>query len=331
MPLHDSTYKHWQGEHLGIWRRRGVIAANGLRGAFQGKWLRHIVVLCWGASLIQIALLFFIGQLLVKDSMVVQWLSKLHPTVQNFANSLVLWLESHPEISVRATQNVLFYYFAKRLLILSFVAIALAIPHLITRDLGSNAIIMYASRAVSRFDYLLGKFFALFGLLALTWLGPVLAAWFVGNLLSPKWSFFWHSRGALFNLILYLGITMTILSIVGLAVSALASRERTTVAIWTTWWMVSIPLVVIGAATKPWLRYLSLNFNIDQVGLAIFRIDRDILTVQDNLPFFNQVFRGFERKNPMLLQEPHAFGSVVVILLLVGLSIHLLLRKVKPE
>ena len=63
---------------------------------------------------------------------------------------------------------------------------------LITRDLASNAIIIYASKAVSRGDYLLGKFATAFGLLVLTWLGPVCAAWFVGNLLAPDWRFFWH-------------------------------------------------------------------------------------------------------------------------------------------
>ena len=65
----------------------------------------------------------------------------------------------------------------------------MAIPLLITRDLACNAIVIYSSKAVTRGDYLLGKFATAFGLLALTWLGPVCAAWFVGNLLAPDWTF----------------------------------------------------------------------------------------------------------------------------------------------
>jgi len=29
MPLHDTSYKHWEGVHLGVWQRRLVIARNG--------------------------------------------------------------------------------------------------------------------------------------------------------------------------------------------------------------------------------------------------------------------------------------------------------------
>ena len=89
---------------------------------------------------------------------------------------------------------MLFYYFGIWLMRVSIFALGMAIPLLITRDLASNAIIIYSSKAVTRGDYLLGKFATAFGLLALTWLGPVCAAWFMGNLLAPDWSFFWHSR-----------------------------------------------------------------------------------------------------------------------------------------
>jgi hypothetical protein len=40
MPLHDTSYQHWDGVHLGLWRRRGGLA--------------------------MIALLFFVGQLLFR-------------------------------------------------------------------------------------------------------------------------------------------------------------------------------------------------------------------------------------------------------------------------
>ena len=61
MTLHDTHYKHWEGVHLGIWRRRAVIAANGLRSCLQVKFTRYLVTVCWVASLVQITLLFFLG------------------------------------------------------------------------------------------------------------------------------------------------------------------------------------------------------------------------------------------------------------------------------
>jgi hypothetical protein len=80
---------------------------------------------------------------------------------------------------------------------LSIFALGMALPSLITRDLASNAIVIYSSKAVTRGDYLLGKFCTAFGVMSLTWLGPVCGAWFVGNLLAPDWKFFWHARIAL--------------------------------------------------------------------------------------------------------------------------------------
>src|SRR5258708_3637373 len=173
MPLHDTRYQHWEGLHLGLWRRRLVIAHNGLRACLQLKGMWQMVAACWIAGLVMAMLLFLIGQLLVADSVVVQWAGHLSPDLQGFVQMLTSWLEKHPEVSVRCTQNVLFHYFCAYLTIPSIFALGLIIPLLITRDLASNAIIIYSSKAVSRGDYLLGKFSPAFGLLSLTWLGPV--------------------------------------------------------------------------------------------------------------------------------------------------------------
>ena len=73
MPLHDVNYKHWHGvapRRCGS--RRWAIARNGLAACLQNKWMRNLVVLCWGAGLAAAVFLFLIGQLLVADSVVVQ-------------------------------------------------------------------------------------------------------------------------------------------------------------------------------------------------------------------------------------------------------------------
>src|SRR2546423_325900 len=100
MPLHDTGYQHWEGVHLGLWHRRLVIARNGLRACLQNKWLRHLVVVCLLGGLVMAAILFLVGQLLVADSIVVQWVGNFSE-IQTFARFLTTWLEQHPEISVR--------------------------------------------------------------------------------------------------------------------------------------------------------------------------------------------------------------------------------------
>src|SRR5437016_13952279 len=108
MPLHDISYQHWQGVHLGLAGRQLVIARNGLMACLQNKWMWHLIVLCWIAALVMVGLLFFVGQLFVADRMVVQWLANLNPGLQTFARMLTTWLEQRPDISVWVTQNVLF-------------------------------------------------------------------------------------------------------------------------------------------------------------------------------------------------------------------------------
>jgi ABC-2 type transport system permease protein len=331
MTLHDTQYKHWDGTHLGIWSRRAVIAGNGLKSCLQTKVMRYLVGVCWMASLVQITLLFFVGQLLVADSDVVRWIGHLDSRLQAVGRGLMGWLEQHPEISVRATYDLLFFFFSAYISTFSFVAIALAIPHLITRDLSSNAILVYSSKAVGRFDYLLGKFATVFGLMTLTWLGPVCLAWFFGNLLSTNWHFFWHSRAALGHALVYILSNMAIVSVVALGISAISTKAKVTVSLWVALWVLGNALVPIARQTKPWLKYFSIRFNLDQILLGVFQLQNDLKLAQDNIPFFGDMLRPLRRQNAWALQAPEWGGAIFGLTVLVGLSILVIAKKVKPE
>jgi ABC-2 type transport system permease protein len=332
MPIHDISYKHWDGVHLGLWSRRLVIARNGLTACLRNKWLRHVVVLCWGSALIMTALLFMVGQLLVADSIVVQWVGNFNAGPQSFVRFLTTWLEQHPEISVRTTQNVMFYYFCTYLLLAGIFVLGMAIPMLITRDLASNAIIIYSSKAVSRGDYLLGKFSTAFGLLALSWLGPVCAAWFLGNLLTTDWRFFWHARAALFHVLVFGLSSMTILSLIALGVSAISTKGLSTTAIWYIWWIVGSVVASIAIHTQqPWLQHLSFYYNLDQIALAVFRPGDDITTAQDSIPILGDMLRNIRPQTMSALNTPTIWGAVLWSLLMLGLAALVIRKRVKPE
>jgi hypothetical protein len=331
MPLHDISYQHWDGVHLGLWARRWVIARNGIASCLQNKWLRHLVVVCWVAALVMAALMFLVGQLLVADSIVVKWVGNFNPQLQMFARMLTTWLDSHPDISVRTTQNVMFHYFGTYLMPFSVFALGMAMPVLITRDLASNAIIIYSSKAVSRGDYLLGKFATAFGLITLTWLGPVCAAWFMGNLLGPDWRFFWHARGALIHSLIYGLTSMAVLSILAMGVSAISAREKSTPAFWFMWWIVGAVITPIARQTQPWLRHISFNFNLDQLALYVFRPWSDLSTAQDNIPILGNMLRGIRPETLTAIATPPIWSSLAALLLMVGAAGLVLIKRVKPE
>jgi len=331
MPLHDASYKHWDGVHVGVWGRRMAIARNGLTACLQNKFTRQLVMVCWITSLLASSVLFFVGQLLVADSFVVLWMENLNPQLQAFARLLSTWLEQHPEISVRTTQNVFFYYYSVYLMRFSIFALGMAIPLLITGDLASNAIVIYSSKAVSRGDYLLGKFATAFGLLALTWFGPVFAAWLMGNMLAPDWRFFWHSRVAIGHVFLFGLSSMFFLSLLALGVSSISSKQKTTTALWFIWWILGGVLTPIAMQTKPWLRHLSFNFNLDQIALAVFNIGEDIRLAQDNIPILGEMLRGIRARTMEALTNPPTGGSVIALVLMAGAAMWFIHKKVKPE
>ncbi len=331
MPLHDTHYQHWDGIHLGVWSRRRAIAHNGLTACLRNKWLRHVVVLAWGTVLAMTALLFVVGQLLVADSIVVQWIGNFNPMLQSFAHMLTMWLEQHPEISVHTTQNVLFYFYCTYLMRAGIFILGMAMPLLITRDLASSAIIIYSSKAISRGDYLLGKFATAFGLLVLAWLGPICAAWLLGNLLAPDWKFFWHARAALGHVLLFGLAGTTLLSLLALGVSAISGKEKSTAALWYMWWIVGGVVAPIAQKTQPWLQHLSFNYNLDQLALAIFRPGDSLTLAKENIPILGDMLGRIPDETMSAFNTPTTGGAVGWSLAMIILAALILRQRVKPE
>ncbi|HTA29335.1 MAG TPA: hypothetical protein VK731_02560 [Candidatus Cybelea sp.] len=331
MPLHDAHYQHWDGVHTGIWDRRRVIAQNGLTACLRGKLLRYVVVVSWVSGLVMAALLFFLGQLLVPDSILVRGVSQISPGIRSFIGFMTSWLVDHPEVSVGTTQNVLFYFYAVYSLQTSIVALGMVLPSLITRDLASNAIVIYSSKAMTRGDYLLGKFCTAFGLMALTWLAPVCGAWFIGNLLAPDWSFFWHSRLALLHILMFGLVSLSVLSLLALGVSAVSSREKSTPALWYSWWVLAWAILPIASHTMPWLRHVSFFYDLRQIGVAVFRLGRELRTAQDSIPFVGEMLSRGSQEMRDALNHPTLAGSFLALALM-GLVAGLIIRKrVVPE
>jgi len=325
MSLHDIHYQPWKGRHQGIWRRRAVIAEQGLRACVANRWMRYAVGLSWGLAMTQVAMLFAVGQLLVADSLVVQWAATLRGGAQALVGGLAIWLAEHPEVSVRTAENVLFYAYASFALTVNLVVVMLAIPHLITRDVSSHALLVYTSKALTRWDYLLGKLGTMLGLISLTWLGPACLAWFLGNLLAPEWHFFWHARSALLHTVTFVLGAGSFLALLGLGVSALSSKERNAVGLWLVLWLVGNTLVPIGQKTSSWLQYLSFRYDLQQVAVRIYQPDEDLERLQEEIPVFGEMLRQAFPRRPRFWSEPRV-GPAMLGLGLMGLGAGLLLN-----
>ena len=214
---------------------------------------------------------------------------------------------------------------------ISLIIIALIIPSLISRDLSSKAIIIYSSKAVSRFDYFLGKFFTVFGVLCVAWLLPVCSAWFLGGLLAPDWSFLWHSRVALFKSVAYIVFAASFLSILAMGISAISVKEKSATVIWVVLWVLGNVLSNIGAKTEPWIRHLSFNYNLEQMSLKLFQPRAELTLLQDNVPVVGNMLRGVPVDRFPMFQSPQFTGAMLTCGIMVVLAIIILNWKVKPE
>lgn len=332
MPLHDTHYKKWEGKHRGIWYRRWVIVKNGIRLTLDAKWSRYFIMVSWLAGLVQAAVLFGIGQLLVRDSAVAGLVEETAPNVQTAAKLLVGWLEDHPEISVHSTYNVLFYIFSSINQLSTFFIVFMTLPHLISKDLSSQAILVYSSKALSRWDYLIGKFGVMMGMLTIGWLGPNIMAWCLGNVLAPDWGFFWHSKMALMHTVFFIGTSMVALSIIALGISSISANEKSIGTVWALiWWVGGAFAPLASRLDTPSLQYVSLSLDLKQWCSWVFDLQKDLSLIQDKVQGFGDaLYKAAMSINPNWLTS-NVQGALTGVAILCAVSAYIIWSRVKPE
>ncbi len=275
MTLIEQPYRHWLGEHQGIWARRRVIAQTTLEAWLAAPWIKRTVFGCWTACLGMVALLFILSQFVDSKSALAEWLGQENPSTLLLIGMLEGWLKQDPELVAGVPWALLFGFYSFALFWPTLLVLTMAIPRVISRDLATRAIVIYQAKAVSKWDYLMGKAGALLGLMALTWLGPLVVAWFASNLMAPTWTFFWHTRGALGSLLVFVGFSIVFLTILALGLSSVSAKEKAVTTTWLCVWLLGWGLEGLGSVDSHnegagWLRHLSFRYNLSQVQRRAF-------------------------------------------------------------
>ena len=214
MPLHDVGYRPWQGERLGSGSAIGVIALTGIKLAWTSRWLRRMVFFAWSPALV-FAMSFFAFEQAIDEGRLANMrdaaragrnldgvgmlgtvlADTLGRTPGHAAGTRPVRREGEPpvdpKVDVAETRRVVW----SRLL-LAFMrvpqavllagVIGLVAPALVSRDLRAKAWLVYFTRPVGRFEYILGKAAILGVLVAAITVLPALALWLMGVLVSPS-------------------------------------------------------------------------------------------------------------------------------------------------
>jgi hypothetical protein len=201
---------------------------------------------------------------------------------------------------------------------------------LITRDRASNAMTIYLSRPLTSFDYLIGKFGIVVGVLVVIWTGPLLIAWLLSVLFAPDSVFITYSLVPLGRALLYNLIGLIVLSSIAFGISSLAKSSAHTILLWIGAWIL-VGMVVEFPGLPDWFRYLSFSHGLEQTEIALFEVTEIATRAAAVIPVYGDDIAGGveifkEKVRPVPLGH-----SLAGLAALVVLSSLVFFRRFRPE
>ena len=243
MPIHDQSYRRYGGERRPQDRAWTVIAASGIRTMLAKRK--------------------FLGLLLVA------WLPFVVRAVQMYIAA------NFPQASMLAPTSETFRQFLEQQGLFTFFITIFTGAGLIANDLRANALQIYLSKPLGRFEYIAGKFAVLaFFLLLVTWVPAtmllVIQIVFAGNLAFLKANLF-----LLPAILVATGIETIVLCMVMLALSSLSKSARFVGIMYAGMMFFTHALygVVFVVTRNSKFSWMSLQGNLQHLGDLVFRVE----------------------------------------------------------
>jgi ABC-type transport system involved in multi-copper enzyme maturation permease subunit len=222
MPIFDQGYQHWKGPLAGHAWRWLAVARHGARTQLKSRIVRLVLLLAWLPALALVVALALWGLLEQKVASVLTFLGGILPQA----------VVAEPQEYRSAVWTVAYSYFFKAELICSIFLILVVAPNLISRDLRFNALPLYFSRPLRRFDYFVGKLAVIAFFLAATVVVPALTAYVLGVVFSLDLRVVRDTYRLLWASVLYGGV---IIVSAGTLMLALSSLSRRTIYVGLAW------------------------------------------------------------------------------------------------
>jgi ABC-type transport system involved in multi-copper enzyme maturation permease subunit len=231
MPVFDQGYQHWNGQLSGHTWRWLTIARQGVRVALQNLFLRFFTLMAMFPALLLVAVLVLWG-LLEQNA--------------DFAKPLLMFFHFPPEMvnnpgTFRGIAWTLaFHFFFKVQLFTAMILVLMVGPGLISQDLRFNAIPLYFSRPLLRWDYFLGKLGVIGFFLMLVAVIPALVGYVLGVLLSFKFAVLYDTWHLVPASIAYGLVIVVSAGTLMLALSSLSRSSRYVAAFWMGLWIITM-------------------------------------------------------------------------------------------
>ncbi len=232
MPIFDQGYQHWEGKPHGLAWRWWAITWRGVKTQFRNRWTRIIVMLSLSPSLALLAVLIIWG--LMENQV-----SFVKPLLDLFAAGMPPEFRQSPVDFRTMVWSYSFYFFFMVQLTFALILVALVGPDLISKDLRFNAMPLYFSRPLRRFDYFLGKLGVIGFYISLVTLFPSVIAYFLGVLFSLDFKIFQDTYYLLLGSIAFSLVVILSTGMLMLAISSLSRNSRIVTLSFLGFWFIS--------------------------------------------------------------------------------------------
>jgi ABC-2 type transport system permease protein len=319
MPIFDQGYQHWQGTLAGHAWRWLAITHRGVRSQWGNKWTRRVV---YPAIFPALAL----ALLLVGWGLFEQKSTFLLPILP-FIRGLPEEIRSGPRNFRLPIWTLAFDRFLAVQMFFSMILVLLVGPDLISQDLRFNAMPLYFSRPLRRWDYFLGKLGVIAVYLTAVTIVPILLAWGLGVAFSLDYHIVGETAPLLLASVAYGLIVVVSAGSFMLALSSLSKNSRFVGVTWVIFWVIGnlAAGVLTNVVRAPWCPLVSYVNNLKRI--------REVLL--DTESAWEPITKIFEMGRPhvsaakSLVDNTPWHWSAIVLAVLFGLSLWILSLRVR--
>lgn len=269
MPIHKVGYRGWQGKKVPVPWRWWIISFTGIRVVLRSRWVRRLMFVCYFPVLYWGLAVFMLEQYMAYPDLQSDLIEAIQQA-DRFENNRDRWrrpgrngppqnrrmqrpgfLNMLPksEVVIDALQSpgadtrhvvwswLLMTFFRYPQSIMLLFLVGFIAPGLISRDVRSRAFLLYFSRPIGRFEYILGKLMIPAVFIALITCLPALVLYVFGIMLSTDWSIISMTWDIPFRVLAASFILILPTASIALMLSSLTQESRFATFAWFALWI----------------------------------------------------------------------------------------------
>ena len=228
MPIYDIGYQPWDGEREPVSRRWMPITRTGIRLAWQSKALRRLIWMAWMPVTYFLLFFFAVGWVTDAGNAGTRASSMFHGIVfLMFGEQAMNQLIAAPETMRPVAWSIAFFvFFSFTQGFLSLLVVSIVGPPLISRDLRHKAYLVYFSKPIPVWCYIVGKLGVLAFYIALITLVPATLLYALSIVFSPSLGAVVDTAPVLLRIVGASLVLIIPISLLVLYLSSISENER---------------------------------------------------------------------------------------------------------